>query len=111
MTNERIVEELEKLGYPAFKDDVLENELNNNYNYFIFTETKARVDGCRWYQDITIKWVNENVSNENYFEKDIYNSMKAIGLKLNGDITYEIQEIGDTNRYVQIVSFIFTRPI
>ena len=111
MTNERIVEELEKLGYPAFKDDVLEDELENGYNYFIFTETSARVDGCRWYQDITIKWVNENISNDNCFEKVIYNSMKGLGLKLNGDITYEIVEIADTNRYAQTVSFVFTRPI
>lgn len=110
MKDENIVEELEKLGYPAFKDRVIENQVTN-YNYFVFTENALRIDGCKWYQDILIQWISENYSNVNCFEKDIYNAMKGIGLKLKGDITYDLLELSDTNRYIQIVSFIFTRPV
>lgn len=111
MTDEKIVQKLEEFNYPVFKDIILEDELSKGLNYFLFTEDAARVDGCKWYQDIKIQWVNENVSNENHFEKNIYESMKEIGLKLKGDISYEILNISDTNRYIQIVSFVFTRPI
>ncbi len=110
MTNEEIVEALKKFKLPIYKDIVYEEQITD-YNYFFYTESKIRKSNCKFYQDISLVWVSENYSNDNYLEIDIINTIEKLGLVLNGDGVYSHFQKPNTNQYVDTLELTFTRVI
>lgn len=110
MKNEDIVKTLKKFELPVYKDLVYEDQIQD-YNYFYYTESKIRKLGCKYYQDVTIVWVSENYSNDNFMEIKIIDEIEKLGLKMNGDGEYNHFQKSNTNQYVDTLELTFTRPI
>lgn len=109
MTNDKIVEVLQDFEIDIFYRDVSIDEVNK-YNYFVYYETSMREENCKFYQNIEIVYVSENQSNTNYFEIDIINKMKSIGLKFIG-AEYDSFLKDNTDGYVDTIVFTFSRPV
>ncbi|MDD4794980.1 MAG: hypothetical protein PHG03_00240 [Bacilli bacterium] len=110
ITNEKIKLALEELGKPVFYGIVFEDEVND-FNYFLYGEASIKKIDCKYYQDIEIIYVSENISNLNFYEIDIIEKMESIGLKFKGDGAYDRIQKSKTNAWVDTLTLTFSRPI
>lgn len=87
---------------------IYENELDGNYNYFIFRRGGLTQNGCgRYVRRIYISYVYEG--EQKISDYDIINKIKSLGLNFVGMDNDEFQ-LADTNDWIDMNTFTFERP-
>lgn len=108
MTDERIIEALEEFDLPVGNKRIYENELDGNYNYFIFRRGRLRDSGCeRYVRQIYIVYVYQGEQKISDFE--IINKIKALGLNFKEMENDDVQ-LANTNEWIDMNTFTFERP-
>lgn len=108
MDDEKIIEALETFDLTVGNKRIYENELNGNYNYFIFRRGGLIDNGCgRYVRKIYISYVYEGEQKISDFK--IINKIKQLGLNFTGSETDDVQ-LADTNTWIDMNTFVFERP-
>lgn len=108
MTDEKIIEALEEFDLPVGNRRIYENELDGDYNYFIFRRGRLRDSGCeRYVRQIYIAYVYQGEQKISDFE--IINKIKALGLNFKGMENDDVQ-LANTNEWIDMNTFTFERP-
>lgn len=108
MTDERIIEALEEFDLPVGNKRIYENELDGDYNYFIFRRGRLRDSGCeRYVRQIYIVYVYQGEQKISDFE--IINKIKALGLNFKEMENDDVQ-LANTNEWIDMNTFTFERP-
>ena len=87
---------------------IYENELDGNYNYFIFRRGQLTKNGCgRYVRRIYISYVYDG--EQIISDYDIINTIEKLGLNF---ITMDNDEfqLADTNNWIDMNTFTFERP-
>lgn len=108
MTDEKIIEALEVFKLPVGNKRIYENELDGEYNYFIFRRGHLRDSGCgKYVRQIYIVYVYQG--EQKIADYEIINRIKMLGLNFVGMDSDDIQ-LGSTNDWVDMNTFTFERP-
>lgn len=107
VTNESIVNELEKFGLPVFYGGISEKEIKN-YNFFYYREESLEGNQKILTQTVNIYYVSMN--QEDLKEIEIINALKSIKLNFVRAV-YDRLQIEGTNDFVDVVTFICTRKM
>lgn len=109
MTNEKIVKALQtKFGLNVYYAEVPEQE-ENIYNYFYFIENKLETNGVKFLtQTVMVAYVSEN--EDSLKELEIIDCLEDIKLHFD-HAEYSRVQRQDTNNFVDMVMFYFTRPL
>lgn len=109
MTNDKIVQALEeRFGINVYYAEVPELE-EDSYNYFYFKEDKLKKNGVKYLtQIVQVAYVSEN--QDDLKEIEIIDCLESIKLHFE-DADYERVQRDDTNNFVDVVMFNFTRPL
>ena len=110
VTNQAIVAALEEtFGIPVYYANVPADKLKN-YNYFILTEgrTTRAQSPALLKQEVLINFVSEHQNDLK--ELSIAKRLEKMGLFFQECTVAHIQK-GDTDNFIDVVSFIFTRPV
>lgn len=108
MEDEKIIKVLEEYKLPIGNKRIYENELDGNYNYFVFRRGELNESGCgRFVRTIYIHYVYEGEPKISDFE--IINKIKSLGLNFKGSEQSDFQ-LADTNTWIDMNTFAFERP-
>lgn len=107
VTNESIVNELEKFGLPVFYGGISEKEIKN-YNFFYYREESLEGNQKILTQTVNIYYVSMN--QEDLKEIEIINALKSIKLNFVRAV-YDRLQVEGTNDFVDVVTFICNRKM
>lgn len=108
MSDEKIICALETFNLPIGNKRIYKNELDGNYNYFIFRRKGLKNSGCKRYvRKIEIAYVYEGEQKISDYE--IIEKIEQLGLNFISAENDDFQ-LADTNNWIDVNTYIFERP-
>lgn len=108
MSDEKIIEALEKFGLLVGNKRIYENELENGYNYFVFRRGILTESSCNMFvRKINISYIYQGEQKISDFE--IINKIKNLGLNFK-EMEADDFQLASTNDWVDMNTYVFERP-
>lgn len=104
----RLVQALESFDIPVYYAEVPDDELEN-MNYFYYRETRLDRDKAAYFKQ-TIEIAYVSMYQENFMEEEIIEAIEGSGFRFQ-NINYERIKLQQTNNFIDLVIFTFTKPL
>lgn len=110
VSNDDIVEALQKFELPVLYGEISENQ-TNDYNFFYYRETRITSSTPKYLvQELVVIYVSKN--QEDLKEVEIIETLEGIGLTMSEPaVDYDRMRVEESNDFVDIVTFTCNRKM
>ena len=109
VTNEQIVAVLEAFGLPVFYGE-FDGDSVDDWNFFYYTDVRLEKPPGKVFQQTVVVYL---VSRQRDVEKemDVIEKLEAVKINFVGPAEYDRFKLADTDGYINVIAFPFTRLI